>query len=48
MNEENFFAQTIFFTFPPRLYAVFGFNTNFSVQTEKGTFNLTGVERRNL
>lgn len=48
MNEENFFEQTIFFTFPPRLYAVFGFNTNFSVQTEKGTFNLTGVRKEKL
>lgn len=48
MNEENFFEQTNFFTFPPRLYAVFGFNTNFSVQTEKGTFNLTGVRKEKL
>jgi hypothetical protein len=48
MNEENFFEQTNFFTFPPRLYAVFGFNTNFSVQTEKGTFHLTGVRKEKL
>lgn len=48
MNEENFFEQWTQITFPFRLNTLFGFDKRFSIQTKKGTFNLTGIKQEKL
>lgn len=47
-NEENFFENWNEDVFSSRVNTLFGFNTKFSIQTKKGTFNLKGVKEAML